>query len=511
MRSASHHMPNQGDKKPPSGVRPAISLTGLNSFEYNMNARLEALLAQKAQHKRPVVPPAFPAANQEAMSPYADEHPVRKGTDNVQPPSFTTPPSDNKYRFTRNSADNINTRFVAEEKPSDGFEFNAGGDTTGDAFMRAKQRSRSTPRGRQSPLRTGTSFATSGDSGENAGQHATAVPEPTPEAAPKPSGFNPEEWAQKFEPHHFVPPPVNKPVASPTRSRSSRKTKPVLKTAGTAGLVDEEDTSGEDKTRPSSGADDPIPGPSFCPSPNAMDIDTPTPPGEHETSSHGARNINVEPSKPEWRAGDVNGVKPGESSKVGSGLKQPPFAPSLKPMGSEDTDHFTRPLFNALNSMDKASGLGSFNDIKSNLPFKSQASAKLHLDGNKAGHHHQAQTVKVPKPPQAPKPPAALAVASLKPGGAAWTQYVKDFDRYAAEWETWNRALVDHFSARQAKNEIRRQKMGSWVDAVGDSGIQENLDNMEMDRLIRQSWMLAWERHEQQVREFYKHKQRMRE
>lgn len=56
------------------------------------------------------------------------------------PPSAAT----QQACFMRNSTDNINVRFVSEEKPGESYMFNAGGaPLSEDTFIKAKQRSRS--------------------------------------------------------------------------------------------------------------------------------------------------------------------------------------------------------------------------------------------------------------------------------------------------------------------------------------------------------------------------------
>ncbi|KAL2022585.1 hypothetical protein VTK56DRAFT_4929 [Thermocarpiscus australiensis] len=385
-------------------------------------------------------------------------------------------------RFTRNSADNINTRFVDEEKSGASFQFSAGTPRAADdSFPRAKTRGR----GGQSPLRN--EFTSSSESAGAPTQN---------EAGKAQGGFVAEEWKEAFGPHVFVAPQPSKPSASPTRPiRPIKKPRPVRMTAGTAGIVDDEETSSEEEAKPSAAPG----GINGDRSPNAMDIDTPPHPAA-APHANGARNINVEPTKPEWRAGNVDGVN--ADPKLGAGLKIPTVNPNAA--GSEDSEEFMRPVFSEFANVEplaqKPSGLGSFADMSSNLPFPSKPSAKIPLARDKA------RPVEVPQPPAAPRPPAGLVVPGTKPSSPAWTNYVREFEAYLKLWYEFNRKVTDHFVARQRLNE---KKGLGWLRAVGEAGVQDYVRALEEDKYVRQKWMTACETHELHFREFLQHRERM--
>ncbi|KAJ4294753.1 hypothetical protein N0V88_004987 [Collariella sp. IMI 366227] len=329
MRDGMRKNPEEtGDAPPPPPSRQRSASVGTDSFKKSTNEKP----ISNGSTANPA--PQFQSRASARYSPRGPEMNSAPPTSTFQGASGSTSSvnSGANARFSRNSADNINTRFVAEEKGGADFQFSAG--TAGaadDGFLRAKQRAR----GHQSPLRNEFTGSTESVNDEQQQQVPSKMK----------SDFVPEQWKEAFGPHIFEPPQPNKPAGSPTRPiRPIKKPRPVRMTAGTAGLVDEDDTSGEDKGKPATAAASGING---SRSPNAMDIDTP-PPEPSTAQPTGVRNIHVEPSKPEWRAGNTipNGGAPGGPTepKLGAGLKVPP---PLNPTsaGSEDSDDLTRPVF----------------------------------------------------------------------------------------------------------------------------------------------------------------------
>lgn len=399
-------------------------------------------------------------------------------------------------RFMRNSIDNINTRFVAQDTRAERYQFSAGSPVTpGEPPSRTKQRSRSAPRGRQSPPRTAFAIPTATFVG------ATQQPDP---AAQKQSGFFPEQWSE-IGPQNFVPPPTVRPSVSPTRhGRLAKKPKPVRMTAGTAGMVDDDETSGEDKSRPAPATAN-VNG---VPSPNAMDIDTP-PPAPAAPRANGARAVNVEPSKPEWRAGDVNGVKP--EPAVGNGLNMPKVNPAAA--GSEDTEDISRPVFPEFLKeepfLPKPAGLAGWADVKTNLPFESQPSTKLPFEAEKPKPKHPP--VELPAVPKAPVAPPALAIKDLKPSPSSWHEYVLNFEKYLREWANFEKDIIIHFSTRRKAGAALGEKRFQWVSVRGDQGIQQYLQEREQDDFVRAEWNAACVEHSQKVLEFSKYRDKMKQ
>ncbi|KAK4240379.1 hypothetical protein C8A03DRAFT_31515 [Achaetomium macrosporum] len=469
----------------PSGEAPSV---GANAFEAKLQAQLQHLLckARPQPHQQPVR--SVPSSN---LSPGKSGYRVSTHANSTRPDSFSVPlddipiTPDQQARFTRNSADNINTRFVAEEKGGASFQFSAGAATsTDDSFLRAKRAARG---GRQSPLRN--EFTASSESSTGTQQ---------PEPGKKQSDFVPEQWKEAFGPHIFEPQQTNKPSISPTRPmRPIKKPRPVRMTAGTAGLVDEEETISEDKAKASRRSSS-ING---SRSPNAMDVDSPPPEPATAQTSNGPRNINVEPTNPQWRAGNVNGAS--TEPKLGAGLKIPNLKPNAA--GSEDSEEFiVNSMLHDIRKVEpfaqKATGLNSFADLGANLPFPSRPSAKIPVA------HEKPKQLDIPSPPTAPRPPASLCIPSSKPDTPAWQTYVREFEAYMAQWFKFNRLMTDHFAARQ---KVHENGGLAWLNARGDAGVQEYLRTLEEDKTVRQRWMAACEQHELHFREFMECRERV--
>ncbi|RBQ72936.1 hypothetical protein FVER14953_06084 [Fusarium verticillioides] len=422
--------------------------------------------------------------------------------------------SPDHHRFSRRSTDNINTSF-ADEEDAAAWEFNAGG---------AEQGSPSRPRkpGRQSPgMRPPMSGKSTPSFMSDAEKSDSAKPE---------SAFNPAGW--DFGPQTFVPQPSKS--VSPTRSTrvTSRKPK-AAKTTSYVNLVD--DSSSEDEVLEWRGRKVQE-GPPAAESPQAMDIDTPPAPssmppprppkvpspqpvqttpspqpaqpvnqpqqpvGTNQApgavpAPHAARNIHVEPTRPEWRPGNVDTVN-GNEHRPESPVKA--FNPNN--MGSEDSEEFQASLADLRNVApftQQSSGLKSFSDLKDNLPFESKAAPQIPMKLPKV------HPLIFPTAPTAPQIPAAATVNGVKPSALTWETYVKDFEQYLKQWDTFNAQVVDHFATRKSHITRTREEKGySFLENRGDADIQEYYNWLEQDMDVRRRWAAACEEHEHRFREF---------
>jgi hypothetical protein len=417
-------------------------------------------------------------------------------------------------RFASSSAEKINTKFVEEEHSGE-WEFTAGGASTdGASGLRSQSGSRL---GRRSPTKISRRpVPPRQDSG--------AVPpmRQNSEDALK-TGFSAEEWGAKIGSEHFVPQPPNS--GSPTRRSNSRKnSKPIKVTkGGSAGLVDEDD----EIPIPPSGWQDTSKSNRRVSSPAPMDIDTDTPPAETNNGTPkasratGARNINVEPTRPEWRPGNINGdaqpVLPPRPPLNTDATTQPftgeaaagsKSAPKINPFanlngGSEDSEEF-RTNFADFKKVEpftdpKPTGLQSFADLKTTLPFESQPSAHIPLDKPQS-----VPSLAFPPAPVAPRLPPTVAVATIRPNNAQWRKYAQDFYNYMEKWETFNQKVLDHFTARQTHLIMRRQQHGrAWLEGIqglDSAGVYQT--ELEQDNAVRQQWMKANEDHQARIREY---------
>ncbi|ROT40715.1 hypothetical protein SODALDRAFT_273059 [Sodiomyces alkalinus F11] len=434
--------------------------------------------------------------------------------------SFSFPINDDTFtqttpepkRFTRTSTDDINTKF-ANDQGSEAWQFKAGGPQQEDPFGKRPAHSGSRA-GRESPLRQ------------------AAPPRPakepldkTREASPAEAGFDAQGWGEQFGPQVFAPQPTRGASASPTRpSRSStRKHRTVHPTMGTAGMVNE-DSSGSEGRRSGSGSGSgngsdsrdrrPDGVPAGSDSPMAMDIDPPSvkasSAGDAAEPKPTARNIPVEPSRPEWRPGDVKGM---QDAGQANGEQQKKSAPKPHVGGSEDSEEFRATLADLKNvapfAQPPATGLGSFSDLKTNLPFESKASDKIPIAKEK--HTTTSQELNFPLVPQAPTPPPTLAVSGLKPTLPAWQKYLVDFQNYMQQWDAFTVQVTEHFNARKEQILRAREARGyAFLAAQSDSGIEEYLEWLRQDQGVRRKWTAACESHEGRVREFLVYRQKMR-
>lgn len=419
-------------------------------------------------------------------------HIADKNNDNSFSSQFPANPLANEHpRFTRNSTDNINTKFVAEEDATS-WQFNAGSpvDESGrPTIPRTKSGSRA---GRGSPFNPSTS------------QDPFVVPTNGHHKAQNGS-FNPEEWSEKIGPQIFEAPAAQKAPISTSRPirNPTKKVKPVRMTAGTAGLVEsDESSSGQEefyssKAQTTSGRGSI--GVDGAASPNAMDVDPPSVPTPGENS---VRNIPVTPSRPEWRAGDL-GLNLNANAKAASPAQQADLAPPNG--GSEDSEEFRASFADFRNVepfTERVTGLDSFGDMKSNLPFPSVASAPVRKPVPKT------HNIVFPDQPQPPVAPAALAVPTLKPSAVAWKKYVEDFGKYLVDFADYNARFIDHFAARKI---MISEKLAdpTWLGSRDGLGVQQYMIWAEEDRVVRERWTDAHNKHVLNVRLFSAHRDKM--
>ena len=411
--------------------------------------------------------------------------------------------SPDTHRFARSSTDDINTSFVDDEDPNT-WQFNAGGGEDTQPKSRSQSGSRT---GRRSP-------------NKRPALHRVDTPNATSESGKSDGGFNPEGWSDKFGPQTFVPQPPQAASASPTRSSrtNSRRPKAAKAAPGSATVIDESSDDELFEWRGRKAQTEPVAGES----PQAMDIDSPpagTPVGAPAGVStapspspqpNGARNINVEPSRPEWRPGNVAAVnaepepiqptQPTEPAEptVPTDATKKEFNPNA--VGSEDSEEFRTSfadLKNVAPFAQQDDGLKSFADMKDTLPFESKPSAKLPIKLPKP------PPLQFPRIPTAPTLPPTVFVSGLKPNTASWEKYVKEFETYLRNWDAFNGQVADHFSTRKTNIAKSRETQGyGFLENRDDSAIQEYCNWVQQDIDVRRQWAEACEDHQRRLREF---------
>lgn len=330
-------------------------------------------------------------------------------------------------------------------------------------------------------------------------------------AAESPSfKFDPKAWTQTFKPENFIPEATQQSSASASASTSpTRQARSNLKRSATMGASSSstpqratvvDDTSGDEGGAGLKG-DKPKPaGATHAPSPNAMDIDSPphrpsagpTPAAgttPERASSTRTRAVPVEPSKPEWRAG----TGAGQAKEAPKKAPVPPLKPTTG--GSEDTDEFRATLDDLKNVppfAPQGGGLGSLGDLKSNLPFSSKPSESIPV---KPASY---KPLEVPRAPAAPVFPAPVGTNGIRPTRDIIQTYVRAFESYLTQWDTYNGIIVGHFRERQKimSGEARGAELGA-----AKQRIRERLGAARQDAGVRRQWAEACEEHERRVEE----------
>ncbi|KAK1252745.1 hypothetical protein MKX08_003932 [Trichoderma sp. CBMAI-0020] len=518
MTPPKHNIAEVGSKSKieicvPSGMH--VTVQNLSPFEQKQNTILKCLIknqrgaalaqSNKLPHRTTINHEKFPAEESNANSGLPSSFNFSLDDDTFVPDAPGT------AQFSKStSVDGINTNFV-KDNTSTTWQFSAG---SGDNDSLPQSRSQSTNKtDRRSPIRR-RPVATA-----NAPNFET-------QATTNSTHFDPKQY--KFEPQMFAPRP-----GTPSKPGS-----PTRKNANTRKLPRTPKPVGQD-----AGDDDPYtwrgrnaqPKPATVGSPQAMDIDSPltaspsatpisTPPlvpttpsmastpvpvpapivpphTHHQHHSPVARNIHVEPSRPEWRPGNVTGL--GQAQRQSEERKEIPI--NFK--GSEDSEEFRATFEDFKNVAPFAPpkpGLKSFTELKDNLPFESQASAELHLNDPS-----QPQQLELPDPPLAPGLP--LIVDGAKPSVPVWTKYLEEFEGYLRRWDIFNTQVVDHFATRKANISNARVSKGySFLGVRGDTDILEYYNWVKQDNGVRRMWLAACEEHETRFRDFMAFREKMK-
>ncbi|UKZ85001.1 uncharacterized protein TrAFT101_000879 [Trichoderma asperellum] len=415
------------------------------------------------------------------------------------------------------SVDGINTNFVKDNTAATWY-FSAG---SGDNDSLPQNRSRSTNKTQSRSQSTNKK-----DSYSPVRRRPVATPKAPnfgTQATQNSTVFDPERY--KFEPQMFAPPRPSTPKKSGSPTRTSQvNAKKAPRTpssddshyawrgrnaqpkAATVSSPQAMDIDSPPATSPSA---TPIstPPPLVPTTPSVTSTPAPVPPPiipshpHHQHHSPVARNIHVEPSRPEWRPGNVTGL--GQAQRQPEERKEIPI--NFK--GSEDSEEFRATFEDFKNVAPFAPpkpGLKSFTELKDNLPFESQASAELHLNVPP-----QPQQLELPDPPAAPGLP--LMVDGVKPNVTVWTKYLEEFEGYLRRWDIFNSQVVDHFATRKANiSNARISKGYSFLGVRGDTDVLEYYNWVEQDNGVRRIWLAACEEHETRFREFMAFREKMK-
>ncbi|KAI0403912.1 hypothetical protein F4802DRAFT_265674 [Xylaria palmicola] len=438
---------------------------------------------------------------------------IRTSSFNFAGATDATSASAGHKTFAGSSAENINTRFVDNEILDD-WEFKAGSSSAGEATApsRPRPQSRSRPTRRQTPLSKPT----------------TPVPIPPVQEASSTLNigeqrFSAGAWSEQIGPQHFEPQSSNSASASPTRRAALKKAKSFKMTAGTAAVVDDGESEGWQEVHlPSTG---PTAGRTSI-VPDAMDIDTPPADKAEDIPEppkvNSARKYSTEPHRADWRAGDVNGVASEAAGPTSStnGAKEKSYQPNgvqktagttqqapFQHVGSEDSEEFRTTFADFKNIEPFAdpvpSGLKSFADLRSTLPFDSRPSEQIPLDINKPS----PGPLDFPPVPVAPRLPPTMAVTSIRPNNSSFRKYAQDFSAYMDKWEAFNDKVMDHFATRQKEFKQRRSRRGAnWLE----DGVLGYLTEIDQDLDVQKRYANACVEHRKSLAEYKEFKDRVR-
>ncbi|KAI0159709.1 hypothetical protein GGR57DRAFT_435261 [Xylariaceae sp. FL1272] len=399
--------------------------------------------------------------------------------------------------FVRNSTENINTRFVDDEVSD--WQFTAGSASANEASTPTKPRPqpRTRPTRRQTPLtKTGSPERMASFRDETHTTDTTQQP------------FS--AGAQHLESHATAGGSTVQPGR--TNMRQTNTTNPVNMTAGTAGLVDDDESEDWREAAQQSFNGIPI-------TPDAMDIDTPPPPETFSEPSkvHDARKIPVEPHRPEWRAGNLNGVflnaqqpKPSDAGIIGA--KTTPATFSTQHKGSEDTEEF-KTTFSEFNNVapfnnHTPKGLKSFTDLQSTLPFKSQPSEQIPL-----AQGPPPKPLQLPPLPVAPRLPPTMGVEGIKPNLLSFQKYASEFYTYMEMWKMFEKRVQDDVQLQKSKFEQRRLRRGSnylGFSEFDEDGANDYLEELDQMQAVQWKMSEATTEHRKRVVEFMEFRDRIK-
>lgn len=287
--------------------------------------------------------------------------------------------------------------------------------------------------------------------------------------SPGPVKFTAEEWEKTFKPQTFAPSGFPSPGGSKRQPRRTRTGSSVRVPAGTtrtgnAAMVNDDSAEEEkplfDQKKP--------------PSPNAMDIDDAP-----------ARNVPLEPLRADWRAGNHSKAP----SPVEGAPPRPPKVPTATDYNDEeDFKTNLEDLQNVEPFQNLATGLDSFNDIQSTLPFTSAASTKAPI-----GRDFHTKGLQLPQPPKAPMLPT-VPIDTVRPSPSSWQSYLVQVKAYMVEWDMFNSKMIQHFISR--RQQIHTAYPAGWLEAFGDSGVERYIEGIREDAQVREWWSVAASKHE---------------
>jgi hypothetical protein len=150
-----------------------------------------------------------------------------------------------------------------------------------------------------------------------------------------------------------------------------------------------------------------------------------------------------------------------------------------------------------------STGLNGVDDLKNTLPFESRASTNIKTEQKPSARLRLEDLPQPPKQPMAPRDSALLA------NNSEWLIYSKRMRQYMHDWKLFDRAMVEHFNARQRQldNSMADDWVGMKSDGplscqVGDentggmkAGLTAYVEWLQHDEMCHSWWERARQRH----------------
>lgn len=218
------------------------------------------------------------------------------------------------------------------------------------------------------------------------------------------------------------------------------------------------------------------------PTPDEMDIDSPTPQdGDSLASSEAHYNVTVEEEhSPERSHEPRKNIRRHTSGSNGLNLND---------------------LASSAPFVSSGNGLKDLNDLGDTLPWPSRPAETLN-----ALHRTDSSKLRELNLPRPPKPPHPLTESELDQH--SWKRYGDAMTTYMHDWNKFNNAMIEHFRSRQEA--VTHGMYRNWVCAQGDGASADEFEAsggtdragyatymtwLEDDRKCRTWWDIAFEEH----------------
>jgi curved DNA-binding protein CbpA len=400
-----------------------------------------------------------------------------------------SPPAD----FRSYSSENLNTAFNPADWDRTFSSDNAFFVPKPSDANRGSRAGSSPTRGRQTGR---TSFQTPSKPPGLYGDNSAADEAQAPQAGAQssyapfsPAKFSSEEWAERLKYTASADPAPNSTQQAANRSktprrqsRSSVKRSSVSKTATVSADIENRQGNAENFATTSNDTFDGGP----------MDIDDPRDvlsAGQAPSTSNGINGESF-PDKAPSKA-DVRRSSHLSQSKATNAAAAPPLQDAR--LNLSKLNHVA-PL------APSNEGLEGISDLKTGLPFKSQASASV--------ARPEAKLLVIPNPPKGPVPPENITFNTFE-------IYIAEMGAYMYEWNQYNEKMLQHFNARQT--DIETNLSSTWMSSVGDGsaakgkkGYADYMQALEDDAQIRIHWDVSWEKHQGTMKSLGKIREKMK-